>query len=193
MKIADSREISPDQFAPLISFVGCPAAYRSGYSKDRHDPLSQLIRLVKKGVDESVIDRLGEILIDFVFSSTNILRTADYVIPVPGSLDRVSSRGYSIPLLLAQKLSRMCALPLHDELVTVTGAAPELRHIPRGQRAQAISGAFQTPKKEDWVQQMSILIIDDIITSGSTINEIAKILSSHDAKQIAAVALAHTE
>ena len=50
VRVSRAETMHPETFAPLISFVGCPAAYRSGYDPERSDPLSRLIRLVKRPV-----------------------------------------------------------------------------------------------------------------------------------------------
>ena len=49
IRVSKAAAMHPETFAPSISFVGCPAAYRSGYDPERADPLSRLIRLVKRG------------------------------------------------------------------------------------------------------------------------------------------------
>ena len=134
----------PETFAPSISFVGCPAAYRSGYDPERADPLSRLIQLVKRGAvsvsvsseREGAVDRLGEILAAYAYTETYILRDCDYLLPVPFDVDRASERGYSIPMILAAKVAMSCAIPLDSSVIVAAGQLPELGRFQGGQGPQ---------------------------------------------------------
>jgi predicted amidophosphoribosyltransferase len=191
---ADPAElVRPDMLQPEIEFVACPAAYRSGWDRKASDPLSTLIRLMKKGVEEDAVHRLGAFLAVYIQFATPSLRSADFVIPVPTQAERLTQRGYSIPTLLAEDISRMCAVPLHDELVRATGGALELRSVPRWYRKHAIAGAFDVGKKAAWLDGRDALIVDDVMTTGSTMRELARVLRAHGAERVDAVALAHTE
>lgn len=192
VRVAGVERLDSGNFEPTIWYVGCAAAYRSGYSRLSGDPLSRLIRLAKKGVEEHVLARLGEFLSVYTFSRTPVLEKVDLIVPVPGDPERVSQRGYSIPLLLAAEISSACAVPLHPEILETSGSAPELRHIPRWYRGVALEGAFHTIK-EQWLQGRSVLIVDDVITTGSTVLEVGRMLLDAGADEVAAVALAHTE
>ena len=181
------------QLAPQIAFVGCPAAYRSGYDPGKADALSRLIRMIKHGVDESVIHQLGAYLAAYAFHGTPVMTACDLVIAVPTDRERLTQRGYSIPLILAQEVSRACAIPLHDHLVRTTGKAVELRHVAKSRRADAIAGAFAVGTHADWLAERAVLIVDDVLTTGATVLELARLLSSHGAAEVHVIALAHTE
>ncbi len=83
----------PEMLQPAVTYVGCPAAYRSGYDPEKGDALSRLIRLMKKGVEESTIEHLGCLLAVYTQRDTPILKFADFVIPVPSDPDRETQRG----------------------------------------------------------------------------------------------------
>jgi len=185
--------IRSEMLHPEIEFVACPAAYRSGWDRQAADPLSTLIRLMKRGVEDDAIHRLGAYLAVYIQFATPTLRSADFVIPVPTQPERLTQRGYSIPRILAEEISRMCAVPLHDELVRATGGAIELRTVPKWYRQYAIADAFDVGKKAAWLEGREALIIDDVMTTGSTMRELARLLLSHGAQRAVAVALAHTE
>lgn len=193
VRVSPAIAMPPDAFAPMISFIACVAAYRSGYDPKKSDPLSRLIRLIKRGVEESTIERLGEILADYLYTETPILRDADFIVPIPADAGRATERGYSIPMTLAAKVAVSCAIPLHAETVETAGALPELRRIPRWARALAIEDAFRGTDKATRLKGMNILIVDDVVTSGATLNEMANVLLSHGAHSVYALALAHSE
>lgn len=192
-KVRNAERISPDMFTPEISFVGCPAAYRSGYDPQKIDSLSQLIRLMKHGVEEDAVKRVGQYLAAYLMYGTKVLETVDFVIPVPTQPERETLRGYSIPRLLADEVSKACALPIHDEFVRAAGSALELRHVPQWYRRIAIKGAFTVGKRAEWLDGLRALVIDDVITTGATLREVARLLRTNQVKDVFAVALAHTE
>ena len=201
VRVSKVATMHPEIFAPLVSFVGCPAAYRSGYDPEWRDDLSRLIRLVKRGAqsatvsDERVqaVERLGEILAAFAYAETSILRDCDFILPVPFDADRASDRGYSIPMILAAKVATSCAVPLESKVIEASGPLPELRQIPRWARASAVMDAYQGTDRASTLRGMNVAIIDDVVTSGATMQEIAMVLKDHGVQNVYGLALAHTE
>ena len=197
LRISDAVAMHPETFAPVISFVGCPAAYRSGYDPERSDPLSRLTRPIKHpAMDaetlaerERATGRVAEILAAFAYLETPVLREADFVIPMPSDQEREAERGYSIPMILAEKLSDSCAIPLHPGVVETTGPLPDLREIPRWAREFAITGAYVRTSKAGMLKGMNIVIVDDVVTSGATLRQVALVLKELGA----ATVLAHSE
>lgn len=201
VRISEAAAMHPETFAPLISFVGCPAAYRSGYDPERSDPLSRLIRLIKRpGSDAETVaeraratDRIAEILAAFVYMETPVLREADFVIPVPSDQEREAVRGYSIPMILAGKLSESCAIPLHPGVIAASGPLPDLRNIPRWAREFAITDAYVGTSRAGLLEGMNVVIVDDVVTSGSTLRRVALVLKDYGADTVSATVLAHSE
>ena len=193
LRVSQAIAMPPDSFAPLVSYVACPAAYRSGYDPQRSDPLSRLIRLAKRGVKDSTIERLGEILAGYAYTETPILKDCDFIVPVPPDVGRSTERGYSIPMLLAAKVAMSCAVPLHPEVVEAAGPLPELRRVPRWARAMAIEDAYRGTDRAVRLEGMNVVVVDDVVTSGATLHEVAKVLLGWGAQTISALVLAHTE
>ena len=191
-RIKEVLELYEDEFAPEIDYVGCVAAYRSGYDPEKGDALSRLIRRLKRGGEQSTIVELGNLLADFVFSETDLIETVDFILPVPQEPERAQLRNYSIPDLLAKVVSDRCAIPICDKVIATTGTLPELRKIPRRHRMSALEGMFESQATE-WIEERQILIVDDVITTGATIKSMAKELKQAGAATVSAVALAHTE
>jgi predicted amidophosphoribosyltransferase len=193
VKVKEALRVDAHMLLPEIRYVGCAAAYRSGYDRQKGDALSSLIRLIKKGVDESAIERLGEYLAAFACFETPILADVDFILPVPTHRERETARGYSIPRILAEQVSRRCAIPIHEELMRTSPHALELRHVPRWYRKYAVNGSFESGKRADWVKDQVVLVVDDVLTTGSTVREVARVLHEHDVRVVHAIALAHTE
>lgn len=201
LNIASAEALHPHTLFPLIEFVGAPAAYRSAYDRERSDYLSTLLRGLKRETDDlavvaerkRAIARLGSILAVYAFSHTTVLQDADLIVPVPGNENHLFERGYSIPLVLAAELASTCATPLNTGLVEQTGDLVDLRTIPRWQRAAAVEGAFQTTQKATALEGLNIIVVDDVMTTGATLNQIGLRLKECGCNKISALVLTHTE
>ena len=113
--------------------------------------------------------------------------------PVPGDQNRLFERGYSIPLVLAAELGRACATPTNSDLLEPTGEMVNLRTITSWQRAAAVEGAFQATQKATALEGLNIVVVDDVMTTGSTLNEIGFLLKECGCNKISALVLTHTE
>jgi len=201
INIAPARALPSNTLYPLIEFVGAAAAYRSGYDPERSDSLSTLIRRLKREAGDSVVvderkravARLGKLLAVYAFKHTPVLRDADLIIPVPSDQNREFERGYSIPLVLAAELATSCSMPFNANLVEPTGELLDLRTIPSWQRAAAVEDAFRPTDKGTSLKGLNIIVVDDVMTTGATLNEIALVLKECGCEKISALVLSHTE
>ena len=99
----------------------------------------------------------------------------DALVPVPLHLNRLSKRGFNQSLEIAKFLGKKYNLPVIDAVNRIKDTPQQTKLNKKG-RQQNLKGAFEVI--EQCLQNIdSIAIIDDVITTGSTINEIAKILN----------------
>ena len=201
VNISEARALPPETFAPLISFVGCPTAYRSGYDPQSSDPLSALIRTVKRESGdpivtherEKAIGQVGDFLAAYAYVHTPILRDADLLVAVPSDLERSASRGYSVPMILAARVAASCAIPLYTNLIETTGPLPDLRRLPRWARAGAVEDAYSGTNKATMLGGLNVVVVDDVLTTGSTLSEVALVLRECGCRSVSALVLAHSE
>jgi ComF family protein len=106
----------------------------------------------------------------------------DLIIPVPLHLNRLRQRGYNQSLLLARQLGRRWQVPVAGRLLVRTRATPPQQGLTATIRRQNLSGAFSLQKP---LQGESILLVDDVMTTGATARECARILQSGGAAEIA--------
>ncbi|WP_370681412.1 ComF family protein [Comamonas sp. GB3 AK4-5] len=111
-------------------------------------------------------------------------------IPIPMSVQRLRARGYHQSLLLARALDAPQVLPQglqrlhHTPAQTGQGRAARLRNL---------RGAFSVPDAaRTRIAGQCVLLVDDVITTGATLNAAAHALLQAGALQVAAVALART-
>lgn len=112
----------------------------------------------------------------------------DGIIPVPLHEERLQERGYNQALLLAQGLAMQLQLPCNDWLVRVKGTLPQNR-LKVSERMANLHGAFAL-RNEAQVAGRNWLIFDDIFTTGSTVNEVARVLKEAGANSVGVYVLA---
>lgn len=132
------------------------------------------------------------------------LRTvnADYVIPVPMHIFRRVWRGVNSAEQIAHFLAKRLEIPCVTNLIRRSRwTKRQMRTYSREKRAENISGAFKlNEKRKDFlfrpVPSLSgkrILLVDDVLTTGSTCSEIAKVLRDGGAKSVTVAVLARTD
>ena len=98
----------------------------------------------------------------------------DSIVPVPLAGSRRRQRGYNQSELLAKELSRLTTIPLERRaLIRPLSASPQYRLSDRDERRRNVSAAFLPGKS---VPQGSILLVDDVITTGATLDACSRVL-----------------
>jgi len=113
----------------------------------------------------------------------------DCIIPVPLHKNRLKSRGFNQSLLFGQWLAHAYKKPIYDGLVRNTDTL-RLYEI-KGSRSEYLRGAFEL-RRGFKADGRRILLVDDILTSGATIDECGKILKDAGAAEVRALAIALT-
>jgi ComF family protein len=113
------------------------------------------------------------------------------IVPVPLHRSRLRQRGFNQAVLLGRVLSRQLSLPmLPDALVRTRQTEPQIE-LSATERRVNVKGAFSV-KRPDHVAGKRILLLDDVMTTGSTMDECAKELKKAGAEVVIATAIART-
>lgn len=112
----------------------------------------------------------------------------DFIVAVPLHKRKLSQRGYNQAQLIAGKLSVLTHLPVKNGLIR-RKQTPPLKEIPLFERTSILDGAFEMTQ----ALSGNILLIDDIITSGNTMNECARTLKNHGADRVYGLVFAASE
>jgi ComF family protein len=115
--------------------------------------------------------------------SKNDLSSADCIIPVPLHKARYRIRGYNQSKLLADHISEKTGIQLDLNLIRVRNTRPQSRLENRVEKLENVKGAFAVPD-ETRIKEKSVILVDDIVTSGATVNECAKELKKAGAGNI---------
>lgn len=110
---------------------------------------------------------------------------SDLLLPVPLHRWRIWSRGYNQAALIAEALSRTSGVPADPHLLRRVKATPSLRGLDGRARARAVAGAFAlAPEARARIAGKSIVLVDDVHTSGATANACARLLKRAGAADV---------
>ena len=111
---------------------------------------------------------------------------ADLIVPVPLHPVRLRERTFNQAELLAQFLSREFAIPCRSDLLIRCRATRPQAELTRNERVRNVHGAFDL-RGEARLHGLKILLVDDVLTTGSTAEACARLLKSAGARTVTAV------
>ncbi|MGH8093596.1 MAG: ComF family protein [Chthoniobacterales bacterium] len=127
---------------------------------------------------------LGETLTDSRLNG----RRFDLIVPVPLHPARQRERGFNQAELLAIELRRESCLPLRNVLQRTRYTTTQTQ-FDRSERMENLRGAFRLRRGCD-VQDLRMLLVDDVLTTGSTLSECASVLKKAGALSVHAATAA---
>lgn len=111
------------------------------------------------------------------------------VMPVPLHESRRRQRGYNQAELIARPLARRLRLPLRTDFLVRTKPRPEKLKLTRRERWQTVRGAYATGPRCR-VDKQHVLLVDDVFTTGATLDACARALLKAGAARVAGVTVA---
>ncbi|HEY6946470.1 MAG TPA: ComF family protein [Candidatus Acidoferrum sp.] len=114
---------------------------------------------------------------------------ADVVVPVPLHRERERERGYNQAALISKPLAKRLRLPHKALLLMRTKARPNKRILTLGERWESVRGAFATHPGSQ-VDNLRVLLVDDVLTTGATLDACARALREAGAKSVVALTVA---
>lgn len=114
-------------------------------------------------------------------------RLPDALVAVPLHGQRLASRGFNQAEVLAQALANETGIPLLDALMRIRHTQPQVTQRDE-YRGSNVEGAFIS--MSDQLLPPVVLVIDDLITSGATMSECARVLKTKGAQWVGGMALA---
>ncbi|MBI2428765.1 MAG: ComF family protein [Ignavibacteriales bacterium] len=160
-----------DEFIPLYYF-------------EKGKMLQSLAHSLKYEEITSFGKELGE-KIGAALKTKNI--TAAAVIPVPLNKRKERERGYNQSEFIAEGVSRVTGIPVLPQAVRRVKYTVTQTHLNAEERKENIADAFIADERyKEKIANKVVIVVDDIITTGSTIQEIGKVLKDAGAKKIIA-------
>jgi ComF family protein len=147
--------------------------------------LEQAIHLYKYRKQPSLAGPLTELMLVW----RDRLPPCDLVLAVPLHPKRLRMREFNQALLLADRVAKRLALPLSlDHLVRVRATLPQTK-LDRKERAGNVRRAFAVQRQPELVDRR-VLLVDDVMTTGATVNECAKVLRRAGVTSVVVLTLA---
>lgn len=149
-----------------------PRAFDAAFAAFRYEfPMDSLVRRLKYGGDIAVARMLGTLLGDMVLAAHPIHVQA--LVPVPLHRRREAARGYNQAGEIARFAARRLGLPVLHGLVRRRRDTAEQVGMGAPQRAENLRGAFELARP---LPVARVAIVDDVMTTGSTVEELAAVL-----------------
>ena len=139
-------------------------------------PADALVQALKFRGELALAPLLGGLLAKCVTG-----KKVDCLIPVPLSAERLRSRGYNQSLEIARHLARATGTRLAPELCARTRDTAAQMELSLPERTRNVAGAFHCPRI---VAGACIAVVDDIMTTGATLGEIAATLKRAGAARV---------
>lgn len=113
----------------------------------------------------------------------------DFIIPIPLHPEKEEERGYNQSLLLARYIGRILNIPVLDNALVRDIYTVSQTKLKKEKRRENVCGAFSV-KNRLAIDSKIILLIDDILTTGSTMDECSRVLLDNGARRVYSATLA---
>lgn len=136
---------------------------------------------------------LGNSLAEFIHKSLgkeeSLWWETDAIIPVPLHSEKEKERGYNQAKILAKELARRKQIPfIEDQLIKVRRTLPQTS-LEAKERGKNLRGAFEIEDREK-IEGKIVLLVDDVFTTGSTLQECSLVLRRAGALEVRALTVA---
>lgn len=168
---------------------------------DNHNKLSEVYRVIsvwaysdevqkvihemkyhgKKSLCASVGDEMAKLVLEH-----RAYLSADLIMPVPLHKTRFRERGFNQSLLLSHRISTISKIPVEPNILKRIRYTQPQSKLGAAEREKNVQDAFKVAKPES-VRKKVVMLVDDVLTTGSTIRACAKALMQAGAAKILAI------
>lgn len=148
------------------------------------DNIVKMIRGVKYHNQKELAYFQAKLMYNY-WTNLEISKSKFVIIPVPISDKRKKERKYNHMSLVATEFAKLTGYSINETLIRrIKDTKPQYK-LDKKERAKNLKGAF-IAQKENFInlENQKLLIIDDVLTTGSTVNELIKILKSEKVNDI---------
>jgi ComF family protein len=183
-------EIDPGLDTLCAACLAEPPAFDKARSAMRYDDASKGAILALKRADRLEFAKLFATWLRR--SGQELLAESDVIVPVPLHPLRLWLRRYNQAALLGRRLQQMTGKAFAPLALTRTRATPSQGKMPSAKaRARNVRGAFKVPPRfESTVRGRTVLLVDDVMTTGATAEACAKALKRAGAAKVLVLTIA---
>ncbi len=134
---------------------------------------------------------IGQVLFEIIINNLpeSLFDKFDLITSVPLHWEKKLERGFNQSEIIAKKLSKRAGKPYAEMLKRVKDTKSQMK-LKRSQRLTNLEGAFCLGKNMEIIGK-NILIIDDVATTGATLEECGKVLKAAGAREVWGLVVAH--
>lgn len=171
-----------------------PAFEFTAAAVDYVAPWDELIKRFKFRQQPGLAPALVEPLVAAIRRHDPIMQTLpDLVLPVPLATERLRERGYNQAWELARRVSRRLGLRADAQLLLRTKNTAHQLGLDESARLANLKGAFMVePLRRKEVSGMAVAVVDDVMTTGATAQELAQTLKQAGAASVQIWVVART-
>jgi ComF family protein len=165
--------LPPEANLPIPDCDGCHSAFAY------HPPINKLLLGIKFGKNIRELATVGNLTATGILHQLEELPEA--ILPIPLHTSRLHRRGFNQALELARPLAKQLKLPLLDHSITRRKATQAQTELNAQQRQKNLHQAFAIRKS---IPYRHVAIFDDVITTGATAGELARLLRSQGVQRV---------
>lgn len=160
-----------------------PPPFRSARALVVYDQeVFPLLHKMKYGPDISLARFMGELLISNLGEELKAL-DPDLVLPIPLHVSRLRHRGFNQAAVMGKAVGKGLGVSLQLGILERPKATPPQVGLSRTQRRENVKGAFCV-RKPQLIKRKTILLVDDVYTTGATLKEASRELLRKGAEQV---------
>ena len=160
----------------------------ASYYFSKNSPLQQIIHAFKYQQNKEVCYQMG-VLMGQHIKASSILNDIDLIIPMPIHRDREQKRGYNQADILAEGISGVTGIAFRTDLVIRKKSTATQTHKGRGERWKNVQSVFEITDHQS-IQNKHILLVDDVITTGATVDACGEMILKAQPSSLGIAALA---
>ncbi|MDR2158086.1 MAG: ComF family protein [Holosporaceae bacterium] len=124
-------------------------------------------------------------------AAENVIKNADIIIPVPIHFFKRLKRKYNQSELLALELKKLSGISYEPRILRKNKHTPQQEGLSRIMRLKNVNGSFGVNSQySDLLRGRTVVLVDDVLTTGATVNECSKILKKHGAIKVTVLTVA---
>ncbi|MCI1930672.1 MAG: ComF family protein [Clostridia bacterium] len=163
-----------------LTFHGEEIMFDLGYAVFKYETVKPLIEAFKFSRMKPLGKYIAQFMHDFALQE-NVYDGIELLVPIPISKERMLERGFNQTAVMAEYISNISGIKMSEALKRQRDTVAQFKIRNAGKRIKNIKGAFVV--KED-VKDKNILLIEDIFTTGATLNECALTLKKAGANRV---------